>query len=72
VGSAIDNANLRISAIKDQLRTANGTEYIPLASRRSVVGLAARLGANTRVHDTTALWAVAHGRLRPFMIQILT
>ena len=50
-----------VSTTEDQLRTAIDTEYALVSPRCGVLGLAARLSANTRVHDTATLRAVAHG-----------
>ena len=60
-----------VSTTEDQLRTAIDTEYGLVPPRRGVLGLAARLSANTRVHDTATLRAVADGRVRPSMIHVV-
>jgi hypothetical protein len=60
-----------VSTTEDQLRTAIDTEYGLVPPRRGVLGFAARLSANTRVHDTATLRAVAHGRVRASMIHVL-
>jgi hypothetical protein len=59
------------SMTEDQLHTAMNTECAAVPPRRSVLGFAARLGADTRVHNTATLRAVADGRIRPSMIQVL-
>ena len=60
-----------ISMTEDQLHTAMDTEYALVPPRRRVLTLAARLSANTRVHHTATLRAVADGRVRPSMIHVL-
>jgi len=56
---------------EDQLHTAMDTEYGLVTPRRGVLGFVARLSANTRVHHSATLRAVANGRIRPPMIQVL-
>lgn len=59
------------SMTDDQLLTTINTEYGLVPPRLGMLGLAARLSANTRVHDTATLRAVADGRICPSMIQVL-
>jgi hypothetical protein len=62
---------LGFSAIQDQLGTAIDTEDGTVPSRRGVPRLAALLSGNVLVHDAATRRAVADGRGRPSMIQVL-
>ena len=70
-GQSIGEAQPFVSTTEDQLRAAIDTECVLLPPRRGVQGVAALLRANPGVHDTAALWAVAHGRVRPPMIHVV-